>query len=84
MLKQGRVDATVNDSLAVLDCQKSTADKSIKIAATTGDKSDQVIATRKGSDLVAAINTALSKLQKNGTLKKISEKYFDTDVSVAK
>ena len=83
LLKQGRVDATVNDSLAVLDYQKSTKDKSIKIAGTTGDKSDQVIATRKGSDLVAAINAALSKLQKDGTLKKISEKYFATDVSVA-
>ena len=37
-----------------------------------------MIATRKGSDLIAAINTALSKLQK------ISEKYLATDVSVAK
>jgi L-cystine transport system substrate-binding protein len=84
LLKQKRVDATVNDSLAVLDYQKSTGDKGIKIAASTGDLSEQVIATRKGSDLVAAINTALSKLQKNGTLKKISEKYFATDVSAAK
>ena len=84
LLKQGRVDATVNDSLAVLDYQKSTKDKSIKIAGTTGDKSDQVIATRKDSNLVSAINTALSNLSKDGTLKKISLKYFDTDVSVAK
>jgi len=84
LLKQERVDATVNDSLAVLDYQKSTGDNAIKIATTTGDKSEQVIATRKGSDLVAAINAALSNLGKDGTLKKISEKYFATDVSVAK
>jgi L-cystine transport system substrate-binding protein len=84
LLKQERVDATVNDSLAILDYQKSTGDKAIKIAATTGDMSEQVIATRKGSDLVVAINTALSALRKDGTLKTISEKYFATDVSVAK
>jgi ABC-type amino acid transport substrate-binding protein len=84
LLKQKRVDATVNDSLAILDYQKSTGDNTIKIAATTGDMSEQVIATRKGSDLVAAINTALADLSKDGTLKAISAKYFDTDVSVKK
>lgn len=84
LLKQERVDATVNDSLAILDYLKSTGDKGIKIAATTGDVSEQVIATRKGSDLVAAINTALAALSKDGTLKAISEKYFDSDVSVKK
>lgn len=84
LLKQKRVDATVNDSLAILDYQKSTGDNAIKIAATTGDLSEQVIATRKGSDLVAAINTALADLSKDGTLKAISAKYFDADVSVKK
>ena len=82
LLKQKRVDATVNDNLAVLEYQKSTGDTSIKVAAKTGDVSEQVIATRKGSDLVAAINEALTDLQKDGTLKKISEKYFQADVSV--
>lgn len=82
LLKQGRVDATVNDSLAVLDYQKSTGDKEIKIAAKTGDISEQAVATRKGSDLVPAINEALAGLAKDGTLKTISEKYFAADVSV--
>jgi ABC-type amino acid transport substrate-binding protein len=50
--------------------------------AKTGDVSEQVIATRKGSDLVAAINTALDELAADGTLKKISAKYFAADVSV--
>ena len=54
LLKQQRVDATVNDNLAVLDYQKSTGDTSIKVAAKTGDTSEQVVATRKDSDLVAA------------------------------
>jgi ABC-type amino acid transport substrate-binding protein len=82
LLKQNRVDATVNDNLAVLEYQKSTGDRSIKVAAETGDVSEQVIATRKGSDLLPAINQALADLQKDGTLKRISEKYFNADVSV--
>lgn len=82
LLKQKRVEATVNDNLAVLDYQKSTGDTSVKIAAKTGDISEQVVATRKGSDLVAAVNKALAELKADGTLKAISEKYFQTDVSV--
>ncbi|MDV3220344.1 amino acid ABC transporter substrate-binding protein [Intrasporangium sp.] len=82
LLKQERVDATVNDSLAVLDYQKSTGDTDVKIAATTGDVSEQVVATRKDSDLVPAIDEALADLAADGTLKAISEKYFGSDVSV--
>ena len=81
LLKQSRVDATVNDSLAVLDYLKSTGDTTVKIAAKTGDVSEQVVATRKGSDLVAAIDKALADLKADGTLAKISQKYFSADVS---
>jgi ABC-type amino acid transport substrate-binding protein len=81
LLKQKRVDATVNDNLAVLDYQKSTGDTAIKIAAKTGETSEQVVAARKDSDLVAAIDKALADLAADGTLAKISEKYFGTDVS---
>ena len=81
LLKQSRVDATVNDSLAVLDYEKSTGDRTVKVAAKTGDVSEQVVATRKGSDLVAAIDKALADLKADGTLAKISEKYFSADVS---
>jgi cystine transport system substrate-binding protein len=81
LLKQSRVDATVNDSLAVLEYLKSTGDKTVKIAAKTGDVSQQVVATRKGSDLVPAIDKALTDLEADGTLAKISEKYFSSDVT---
>ena len=37
LLKQRRVDATVNDNLAFLDYQKTTGDTDVKIAAKTGD-----------------------------------------------
>ena len=39
LLKQGRVDATINDKLTYLDYQKTDHDTGIKIAAETTDKS---------------------------------------------
>lgn len=82
LLKQGRVDATINDKLTYLDSQKSAKDSDIKIAAETTDKSLSAFAFRKGStSLAEAVNTALSELQTDGTLTKISQKYFDADVT---
>lgn len=81
LLKDGRVDATVNDSLAVAEFQKQSNDGGVKIAGETGDTSDQAFAARKDSGLIADVNKALTELRADGTLKSISEKYFGTDVS---
>jgi cystine transport system substrate-binding protein len=82
LLKQGRIDATVNDKLTFLDYQKSEGDTSLEIAATTKDEAHNAFAFRKGSDdLVRAVDKALDKLRKDGTLAQISEKYFGEDVS---
>ena len=81
LLKDGRVDATVNDTLAVGEYQKTTGDTGVKVAGTTGDTSEQAMALLKGSPLTAQVNTALDQLRADGTLKKISEKYFGSDVS---
>ncbi|MDO9378491.1 MAG: transporter substrate-binding domain-containing protein [Nocardioidaceae bacterium] len=81
LVKQGRVDAIVNDNLAVLDYLKNSGDTSVEVAAQTGDTSDQVFAFRKDSGLVGPVNDALDELRADGTLAKISEKYFGTDVS---
>ena len=82
LLKQGRVDATINDKLTYLDYQKTAKDDEIKIAAETTDKSLSAFAIRKGStSLTEAVNTALGELQADGTLASISQKYFDADVS---
>jgi cystine transport system substrate-binding protein len=82
LLKQGRVDATINDKLTYLDSQKTDHDAGIKIAAETTDKSLSAFALRKGStSLTDAINKALGELAAEGTLTKISQKYFDADVS---
>jgi cystine transport system substrate-binding protein len=82
LLQQGRVDATVNDQLTYLDYEKSQGDTSLAVAATTGDAARNAFAFRKGSDgLVKAVDQALAKLRKDGTLAAISEKYFGQDVS---
>ena len=50
LLKQGRVDATINDKLTYLDYQKTANDDSIKIAAETTDKSLSAFALPQGID----------------------------------
>lgn len=82
LLKQGRVDATVNDKLTFLDAQKTHPDDSIKIAAEATEKTDSAVAMRKDETaLQVAINDALDQLRADGELAKISEKYFGEDVS---
>lgn len=81
-LTTGRADVTLNDGLAVLDYLKQKPDANIKIAAKTEKTPAAQLPFRKGSDdLVKEINTAIAKLQKDGTLTKISEKYFGEDFS---
>ena len=82
LLKQGRIDATINDELTFLDYQKSEGDMSLDIAVTTDEEARNAFTFRKGSDdLVAAVDTALAKLRRDGTLAEISEKYFGADVT---
>lgn len=83
LLKDGRVDATVNDTLAVAEYQKARSDAGVKIAGTTGDTSQQAFAARKDSGLIADVNRALGELRADGTLARISDKYFGSDVSGA-
>jgi len=82
LLEQGRVDATVNDKLTYLDYQATSPNENIKIAAETPEISESALAFRKSStDLVDAVDKALAELRKDGTLAKISEKYFGEDVT---
>jgi L-cystine transport system substrate-binding protein len=82
LLKQERVDVTINDSLAFLEYQKSTGDEDVKIAAEIDQPSRQALVFRKDSaDLQARVDEALTALRADGTLARISEKYFGEDVS---
>ncbi len=82
LLKQERVDVTINDSLAFLEYQKSTGDEDVKIAAEIDQPSEQALVFRKDSaDLQTQVDEALTALRADGTLTRISEKYFGEDVS---
>jgi L-cystine transport system substrate-binding protein len=83
LLKQGRVDATINDKLTYLDYEKTEGgDTGLSIAVTTDDQAESALAFRQGSDdLVKAVDKALDKLRADGTLAEISQKYFGEDVS---
>jgi His/Glu/Gln/Arg/opine family amino acid ABC transporter permease subunit len=83
LVDQGRVDFLINDNIAVLDYLNTTGSKKITIVGDAGSEvSEQVLAFRKGDPRLAESNTALAALKADGTLKKISEKYFKSDVSV--
>jgi L-cystine transport system substrate-binding protein len=82
LLKQKRVDVTINDNLAFLEYQKTTGDKDVKIAAEIDEPSEQAMVFRKDStDLQTRVDEALKALRADGTLASISEKYFGEDVS---
>lgn len=83
LLNQGRVDVVVNDSIAVYAYLAETNDKSVKIAGTVGEKSEQGFAARKDSGLLPELNTALDQLRADGTLADISQKYLRADASGA-
>ncbi len=81
LVKDGRVDATVNDSLAIAEYLKQTGDPGVKVAASTGDTSYQAFAARKDSGLMAGVDDAIDTLQADGTLAQISSEYFGSGVA---
>ncbi|SET57185.1 amino acid ABC transporter substrate-binding protein, PAAT family [Oceanobacillus limi] len=82
LMKQGRVDVTVNDRLAVLDYMQAQPDAGIKIVARSDDASENAFAFRKDNEeLVEAFNDQLEAMKEDGTLAEISEKWFGEDVS---
>ncbi len=83
LLNQGRVDVVINDSIAVYAYLAETGDKSVKIAGTVGEKSEQGFAARKDSGMLPELDKALSELRADGTLSKISQKYLKADATGA-
>jgi L-cystine transport system substrate-binding protein len=82
LLETGRVDVTINDKLSILDYLNKKPDANIKIAATAEDAAESAFMFRKGSDkLVEEVNRVLQEMIDDGTLAKISEKWFGEDVS---
>ncbi|MDI1332939.1 cystine ABC transporter substrate-binding protein [Pseudomonas sp.] len=79
-LRVGRIDAILIDRLAALEYAKKAKDTTA--AGEAFSRQEAGIALRKGEpELLAAVNKAIDKLRADGTLKKLSEKYFSADVT---
>jgi len=79
-LRIGRIDAILIDRLAALEYAKKAKDTAA--AGEAFSRQESGIALRKGEpELLDAVNKALDKLRADGTLKKLSEKYFSADVT---
>lgn len=78
-LKEGRVDAIVNDKLAVRNYIATVPDPGVKVVAETDDKAQSVFAAKKGSGYMPEINKALAEMEADGTTQQIYDKYFSAD-----
>ncbi|KQN46417.1 cystine transporter subunit [Serratia sp. Leaf50] len=80
-LRVGRIDAILVDRLAALDLVKKTGD-TLAVAGKPFARQESGVAIRKNNpELVAAINKAIAEMQKDGSLAKISDKWFGADVT---
>ncbi|MFD1802649.1 cystine ABC transporter substrate-binding protein [Mixta tenebrionis] len=80
-LRSGRLDAILVDRLAALDLVKKTGN-TMAAAGPAFSRQEAGVALRKGNeDLLSAINQAIAEMQKDGSLNKISDKWFGADVT---
>lgn len=80
-LRVGRIDAILVDRLAALEMVSKTKD-TLAVTGEPFSRQESGIALRKGEpELLDAINKAIDKLRADGTLAKLSQKYFNADVT---
>lgn len=80
----GTVDGSLNSEYSIYDYLKSNPDAPIKIAAVSDEIEEIAIPVTKNEDsetLRLEINRILDELESDGTISKLSEKYFGTDIS---
>lgn len=77
----GRIDAILIDRLAAFDLVNKSKG-SLVVAGRPFAQQDSGVAIRKGNpELVAAVNQAIERMRKDGTLGKLSKKWFKADVT---
>ena len=76
-----RIDLSLNDKLAIAEMMKNN-DLPLKVIDIQSDRAESAFTVQKGNaELVNAINQALDEMEKDGTLSKISQKWFGVDVT---
>ncbi|UJF26328.1 amino acid ABC transporter substrate-binding protein [Planococcus sp. 107-1] len=81
LLNSGRVEATVNDNLTVLDFLKQRPDANIEIVDEADDAAQSALLFRKDSGaIVEEANKALAEMIEDGTYDEISERWFGENV----
>ena len=84
LVLSGRADATLNAELSFYDFMKEHPDANLKIVALSEEASRVAIPVRKGEEnaaFLAAVNEAIEALRSDGTLREISMRYFNTDIT---
>ena len=80
-LRAGKIDAWVSDKFTVME----TLGKNPKANITAGEQlfveRISMILRKGNKELLDQVNGAMAELHKNGTLAKISQKYFKTDIT---
>ncbi|MFI8415747.1 cystine ABC transporter substrate-binding protein [Serratia sp. NPDC078593] len=80
-LRVGRINVILVDRLAALDLVKKTGD-TLAVAGPAFSHQEAGVAMRKNNpELLNAIDQAIAEMQKDGTLAKISDKWFGADVT---
>ena len=80
-LRVGRINAILVDRLAALDLVKKT-NNTLAVAGDAFSRQESGVALRKGNDdLLKAVDSAIDAMQKDGSLKALSEKWFGADVT---
>ncbi|BFO10650.1 hypothetical protein GGER_31600 [Serratia rubidaea] len=80
-LRVGRINVILVDRLAALDLVKKTGN-TLAVAGPAFSRQESGVAVRKNNpELLNAINQAIAEMQKDGTLAKISDKWFGADVT---
>lgn len=84
LVLSGAADATINANTSVQDYFNTTKTDELKVAATADDVTEYAIPLKKGTEndsLREAINQAIADMRADGTLSRISEKYFGSDIT---
>lgn len=79
-LDNGRIEAIIADAVLAYDYQKKNPDKYEVIKESVSDEVVAVAFRKDDKELIAKIDKALDEMKKDGTAKKICEKWLGADM----